>query len=300
MKALLAPSVASLLIRHRLTQRLFASQRAFSSSIDERPTFSTVWQGVDSNRHDGKRLVTPDPIEYLRGFDQSICVAPYRDALLSACMVGSGDSVIDVGCGLGEQTRSLCAAAGPDGWVAGVDQSMDVIAAAREAAGGSGAEFSIADAYQLPFAEGSFDCAVADRVLQHLACPLEAAAEMARVLRPGGRLVCGDPDWRSFQLDVTGAGGFGETGRRWGESRRPEGRLDFDMDELTRRVLGGVIPRLSRNSYMGLALPRLLRAVGGLDEVELRCVPLALRGWVELERIVPITYFTQASWTIAV
>ena len=49
--------------------------------------------------------------------------------------------------------------------------------------------------------------------------------------KPGGTVVVGDPDWRSFQIDVTGAGAGGadsgvggvaaEAGRRWGEHRRP-------------------------------------------------------------------------------
>jgi len=52
-----------------------------------------------------------------------------------------------------------------------------------------------------------------------------------QVTKPGGTVVVGDPDWRSFQIDVTGAGAGGadagvggvaaEAGRRWGDHRRP-------------------------------------------------------------------------------
>ena len=264
------------------------------SSADNRQTFSTVWQAVDGNRHDGSKLVTPDPLDYLRGFDSTAAVKPYKQSLLSACNLRSGESVVDVGCGLGQQTANLCNAVEPSGRVCAVDKARDAVAeaAVQNAAHGRIAEFIVADAYSLPFAESTFDCAVADRVLQHLVRPLEAAAEIARVVKPGGRLVFGDPDWRSFAIDVPGAGGFGEAGRRWGESRRPDGELAFDLGAMTAKVLNGVIPTLTAHSYIGLALPRLLNALGCIDEVELRCVPMALRGWEELERVVPITYFT--------
>lgn len=48
---------------------------------------------------------------------------------------------------------------------------------------------AVADAHALPFAEGTFEQVISSEVLEHLHTPVKAAAEIARVLKPGGRLV---------------------------------------------------------------------------------------------------------------
>ena len=125
---------------------------------------------------------------------------------------------------------------------------------------------------------------------------------MVQVTKPGGRVVCGNPDWRSFQIDVTGAGAGGassavkgteaEAGRRWGEIRRPPAALAFDMGALTTKILNGAIPRLSAHSFIGLSSFRLLKAAG-LEDVRLEVVPLLFHDRQTLEEIVPITYFAR-------
>jgi len=59
-----------------------------------------------------------------------------------------------------------------------------------------------ADAHHLPFANASFTGVWADRVLQHVADPRRVAAELVRVLAPGGRLVLCDPDYDTQVLDI--------------------------------------------------------------------------------------------------
>lgn len=49
--------------------------------------------------------------------------------------------------------------------------------------------------------DGSFDAVHTDRVLQHVSDPDAALASAARLLRPGGRAVFAEPDWRTLVID---------------------------------------------------------------------------------------------------
>ncbi len=92
---------------------------------------------------------------------------------------------IDVGCGNGAFTEVLIARAAPLA-VAGIDPSEGQIAFARTRPGTRLAEFRVGDAQALPFPDNSFDAASMALVLVFVADPVKAAAEMARVVRPGG------------------------------------------------------------------------------------------------------------------
>jgi SAM-dependent methyltransferase len=109
--------------------------------------------------------------------------ARVADALLDAAGVGPGTCVLDVGCGPGH----LCAAAAARGArPTGIDLADGMLAAARR--NHPALEFRRADAEALPFADGAFDAALAAFVVNHLPRPEDAAAELRRVLAPGGRL----------------------------------------------------------------------------------------------------------------
>jgi len=92
---------------------------------------------------------------------------------------------IDVGCGNGAFTEVLMARCKPAA-VTGVDPSEGQLAYARTRPGTRGAQFRLADAQSLPFADGSFDAASMALVITFIPDPLKAAKEMARVVRPGG------------------------------------------------------------------------------------------------------------------
>lgn len=111
-----------------------------------------------------------------------------------------GRTVLDVGCGDGALAIELarCGAR-----VTGVDASDAMIAAATARASQDGADiaFLVADAGHLPFAPETFDIVVAVTIL----CFVDDAGpffrEMARVLRPGGRLVIGElGKWSSWAV----------------------------------------------------------------------------------------------------
>ena len=117
--------------------------------------------------------------------------------------VRSSDDCLDVGCGDG-RTAGLWLN-GHAGSYTGVDISLNAVTMALQA--GLDAR-RIDDATCLPLDDDSFDVVVCLEVLEHLFHPELAVAEMARVLRPGGRLIVTVPNashWKSrFDLAVLG------------------------------------------------------------------------------------------------
>lgn len=99
-----------------------------------------------------------------------------------------GGTALDVGSGPGNVTASLGEAAGPGGLALGVDISEPMLARAVRTQAGSQVGFLRADAQRLPFRDSTFDAVTSLAVLQLIPDPSAALAQMARVLRPGGRL----------------------------------------------------------------------------------------------------------------
>ncbi len=117
---------------------------------------------------------------------------------LSYDLLGASEGMrlLDVGCGVGDDVRSLAALVGASGAVVGLDNSEAMLAKARELSAGKRypGEFIQGDMLHLPFADASFDGCRAERVLIHSADPIQALAEMARVTRAGGVVVVTEPD----------------------------------------------------------------------------------------------------------
>ncbi len=99
--------------------------------------------------------------------------------------VPNGLRWLDVGCGNGAFTEELIARCAPAA-VTAIDPSDEQLAYARMRVGAKSAEFRVGDAQKLPFADDSFDVAVMALVISFVPDPSKAAAEMARVVRPGG------------------------------------------------------------------------------------------------------------------
>ena len=106
-----------------------------------------------------------------------------RDAIVAAVAAARPSTVLEVGCGWGALAERIAAATRAQ--VTAVDLSPRMVELAREA----GVAAEVADVQELPFADESFDVAVAAWMLYHVPDRERAVSELARVLRPGGRLV---------------------------------------------------------------------------------------------------------------
>ncbi|MFC7260062.1 methyltransferase domain-containing protein [Streptomyces lutosisoli] len=113
-----------------------------------------------------------------------------------------GERALDIGSGTGSQTRHLASAVTPGGEVLGIEPNpgLRALAEQRAAEAGSPARFVDGDALTLPVPDSSVDVVWCERVLQHLLEPEKAVAEIARVLRPGGRVALLDTDWATTIL----------------------------------------------------------------------------------------------------
>jgi len=115
----------------------------------------------------------------------------YSTRFLGAAEIGASARVLDIGCGTGDTTRDAARLASR-GSALGVDLSSQMIEVARRRAAASGvanAHFEQADAQIHPFAEHSADVVISRTGAMFFGDPVAAFRNMARALRPGGRLV---------------------------------------------------------------------------------------------------------------
>jgi demethylmenaquinone methyltransferase/2-methoxy-6-polyprenyl-1,4-benzoquinol methylase len=112
----------------------------------------------------------------------------WRASAVRAAQVSPGGSVLDVCCGTGDLAVELRRAVGPSGRVVALDFSERMLDAAR--AKSSQVEWVQGDALELPMADDSFDAATVGWGVRNLADRERGFREMARVVRPGGRVVC--------------------------------------------------------------------------------------------------------------
>ncbi|WP_133898754.1 methyltransferase domain-containing protein [Streptomyces sp. KS 21] len=108
-----------------------------------------------------------------------------------------GDRVLDAGCGTGRALSALRAAVGPAGTVLGADLTLQMLAAARQAGRGAEGALLLADVARLPLRDGVLDAVFAAGLIAHLPDPEANLRELARVVRPGGRLALFHPIGRA-------------------------------------------------------------------------------------------------------
>lgn len=121
-------------------------------------------------------------------FENTVNRASYEGtALAVAQMIGPGDEVLECACGTGAISAAIapaCARLVP------TDYSDGMLAQARKKlAKRSNVTVEQADITALPYADDSFDVAVAGNVIHLLPDPEQALRELARVVRPGGTII---------------------------------------------------------------------------------------------------------------
>jgi len=104
-----------------------------------------------------------------------------------------GGRALDVCCGTGDFAFDLARIAGAEGHVVGLDFAGPMVELARQKARkrrADNVEFVLGDARDLPFDDESFDCATVGFGIRNIPDVDRALGEMARVVKPGGKVVC--------------------------------------------------------------------------------------------------------------
>ena len=143
-------------------------------------------------------------VRFLNSVSALDVVRAYKRRSFEVLGVQTGQAMLDLGCGNGDDVRELARLVGPTGRVVGVDRSETLIATARERLADErlSVQFQVGDGYQLDFAEETFDGCRADRVFHHLEQPAGVMAELVRVVRPNARVVTIDPDLETGIVDA--------------------------------------------------------------------------------------------------
>ncbi len=126
-------------------------------------------------------------------------VVAQRARVLEMLAPKPGEHILDVGTGPGLLAYDLARLVGDKGRVVGLDNAAAMVALARtRLADQKHAECVEGSATDLAFADGSFDAMVSTQVYEYVADMPRALSELNRVLKPGGRALILDTDWRSI------------------------------------------------------------------------------------------------------
>jgi ubiquinone/menaquinone biosynthesis C-methylase UbiE len=162
--------------------------------MNEEDYLATGFQNVDDAN-------TQKITRYLDGVQALPFLKKYKNRTLELlCDGGNLLGAVDIGCGLGDDVVKLKRYFRR---AVGVDASSVLIKEAVRRHKMTNCEFYCADAAELPFVDAEFDCARIDRALQHIADPDKVVREMLRIVRPGGKILCAEPDWGTFFIGTS-------------------------------------------------------------------------------------------------
>lgn len=191
------------------------------------------WQNIDD---------FDDPKEfsnYLDTLTAQNAAKRYKRKTYQLLNITHGSSVLDVGCGVGDDVLEMAKLVGSNGQVIGVDNSKSLIEEANDRLKLEQvpAQFRVGDIHKLDFADDTFDGCRADRIFMHLHDRQHALSEMIRVTQPGGRIVVMDPDWETLIVEAPNR-------------------------DLTRKIINNHIDQLVLNPWCGRESYKLFKKAG--------------------------------------
>lgn len=198
------------------------------------------------------------PEDYLIRLAASDLGQSYKSLALDELGIASGHTVLDLGCGPGADLVAFAGATGPGGVVIGIDRDPLAVEQARElTASWTTVDVRRADVHVTQLADHGVDRIHTDRVLQHVADPLDALREVRRVLRPTGRAVFAEPDWDTLIVDYP-------------ELEVPRAYRRFIVDRVVRNAsIGRQLPGLAERSGMSVTrvvpITTVFRDAGAAD-----------------------------------
>ncbi|WP_290653351.1 methyltransferase domain-containing protein [Aquisalimonas sp.] len=157
---------------------------------------SDRWTALNTSR------AVRDAADRLRQLSATASERDARRHWLVLLDLRDGERAVDIGAGIGDMTVDIARHVGPDGAVHALDLSPGLLHHTRQRAAEAGVLDRVAtdtgDANALPYGDDAFDVALCRWVLLHLPAPQRAIAEMRRVVRPGGRVLCVEADWETL------------------------------------------------------------------------------------------------------
>ena len=174
-------------------------------NLDElRAAISAEYSLVASEPDHGFHFHTGRPLTHILGYEQPWLEHVPETAIVSFAGTGNpfslgelqrGENVIDIGCGAGIDSLIAGRMVGPEGHVVGIDMTPAMLSRARSALAESGLQnVTLRQGYaeELPVADGWADVIISNGVMNLFPDKSAALQEMARVLKPNGRLQIAD------------------------------------------------------------------------------------------------------------
>jgi len=200
----------------------FTQTNNFNFELDKlREAIQDEYEVVATKPGQGFHFHTGRPLAYILGYEdawldnipeQSIASFAGTGNPFSLGRIYPGEHVLDIGSGAGMDSMIAAHMVGPEGSIIGIDMTSAMLAKARSAAAEANienVEFREGYAEALPVADDSIDVIISNGVLNLMPDKLSALQEMARVLKPNGRLQIGDilvqkevPDSAKGKIDL--------------------------------------------------------------------------------------------------
>jgi SAM-dependent methyltransferase len=228
----------------------------------------------------GKRWAEDEGTHWVAEADRyDAMTRAFGDVMLDAAELSPGQRVLDVGCGNGATTLDAAHRVQPRGEVVGVDLSPPMLALARQRAAAvalDNLDFLEADAQVHQFGEGAFDVVVSRNGLMFFDDPDAAFANLARALRPRGRLafVAWQGLERSEWISVPGVAAAPHVGIPEGIEPNAPGPFGLADPDRTRGIL-------ERAGFVDIGLEEVVRPIRIGADVEdavtfLRSIPVVV------------------------